>query len=56
LGDPGVDGTIILNWIIKKWDESVDWIELAQDYGQVAGSCKCGNEPSGAIKCGKFFD
>ena len=32
----------------------MDWINLAQDKGQVAGTCKCGNEPSGSIKCGKF--
>jgi hypothetical protein len=31
LGDPGVDGRIILKWIFKKWDGSMDWIELAQD-------------------------
>jgi hypothetical protein len=31
-----------------------DWIELTQ--GQVAGSCECGNEPPGAIKCGEFLD
>jgi hypothetical protein len=31
LGDPGVDGRIILKWIFKKWDEGMDWIELAQD-------------------------
>jgi hypothetical protein len=30
LGDPGVDGTIILKWIFKKWDGRMDWIELAQ--------------------------
>jgi hypothetical protein len=29
LGDPGVDGRIILKWIFKKWDWSMDWIELA---------------------------
>jgi hypothetical protein len=22
----------------------------------VAGTCECGNEPSGSIKCGKIFD
>jgi hypothetical protein len=32
----------------------MDWIELAQ--GQVAGSCKCDNEPSGSTKCGEFLD
>jgi len=25
-------------------------------YGQVAGTCDCGNEPSGSIKCGEFLD
>jgi hypothetical protein len=27
LGDPGVDGRIILIWIFKKWD-AVAWIRL----------------------------
>jgi hypothetical protein len=31
LGDPGVDGRIILKWICKNWDGGMDWIELAQD-------------------------
>jgi hypothetical protein len=31
LGDPGVDGMIILKWIFKKWDGGMNWIELAQD-------------------------
>jgi len=32
LGDPGVDGRIILRWIIRKWDvRGMDCIELAQD-------------------------
>jgi len=34
----------------------MDWIDLVQERGQVAGSCECGNEPSGSIKCGKFLD
>jgi hypothetical protein len=25
-------------------------------YGQVAGTCECGNVPSGSIKCGQFPD
>jgi len=25
-------------------------------YAQVAGTCECGNEPSGSIKCGEFLD
>ena len=34
----------------------MDWIELAQDKGQMAITCECGNEPSGSIKCGEFLD
>jgi len=29
LGDPGIDGRIILRWILGCGD--MDWIELAQD-------------------------
>jgi hypothetical protein len=29
--DPGVDGRIILKWILKMWDGGMDGIELAQD-------------------------
>jgi hypothetical protein len=28
------------------------WLRI----GQVAGTCECGNEPSGSIKCGEFLD
>jgi hypothetical protein len=35
LGDPRVDGKIILSWIFKNWDGggegAMKWIELAQD-------------------------
>jgi len=32
LGDPGVDGRIILRWIFRKYDVwGMDWIELVQD-------------------------
>jgi hypothetical protein len=31
LGDPDVDGKIILRWIFRKWGSTgMDWIELAQ--------------------------
>ena len=29
--DPDVDGKIILKWNFKKWDDSMDWIDMAQD-------------------------
>jgi hypothetical protein len=56
LGDPGVDGRIILRWIFKKWavEELLDRAGSGQ--GQVAGTCECSNEPSGSIKCGEFLD
>ena len=32
LGDPDVDGRIILRWILRKWVVAgMDWMELAQD-------------------------
>jgi hypothetical protein len=34
--------------------EDVDWMLLVQ--GPVAGPCEQGNEYSGSIKSGKFFD
>jgi hypothetical protein len=30
--------------------------ESGSEYGPVAGSCEQGNEPSGSIKGGDFFD
>jgi hypothetical protein len=32
-----------------------DWMELAQDKGQGAGTCEYGKETSGSIKCGEFL-
>jgi hypothetical protein len=55
LGDPGVDGRIILKWIFKKWDGAwtgLSWLRI----GMGAGSCECGNEPPGSIKCWEFLD
>jgi hypothetical protein len=28
---PGLDGRIILRWIFRKWDGSMDCIDLARD-------------------------
>ena len=30
LEDPGVDGRIILRCVFGKWDEGMDWIDVAQ--------------------------
>ena len=36
------------------WVCGLDWAGPGQ--GQVAEACECGNEPSGSIKCGEYFD
>ena len=46
LGDPNVDGRIILRWIFRKWGVGY----------ALASTCECGNETSGCIKCGEFLD
>jgi hypothetical protein len=56
LGDPGVDGRIILRWIFRKWDVGYRLDRAASAMGQVAGTCECGDEPLGSIKCGGFLD
>ena len=47
--DLGVDRTIILIWIIRKWNRGIDWIDLAQDRERW-------RDLVNAIKCGEFLD
>ena len=60
LEDTGLDGKIILIWIFRKWD--MGWggcyglDRAGSGKGQEVDTCKCGNEPSGSIKCGEFLD
>jgi hypothetical protein len=28
LGDPGVDGMLILKWILKKWNRGLSWLRI----------------------------
>jgi len=49
LGDPGVDGRIILRWIFRKWDVGV------RTGSSWAGTCKCDSELPGSIKYGEFL-
>ena len=55
LGDPGVDGSVILRWIFRKWNvgewTGSSWLRIG-----TGGTCECDNEPSGSIKCGVFLD
>ena len=41
---------------IREVGGGMEWINLAKDRGQVSGSFNRGNEPSGYIICGKYFD
>ena len=54
LVDPGVDGIIILRWIVRLGCGGVDWIELVQDKERWRVLMTVGNEPSGSIKCREF--
>jgi len=53
-GDPAVDGRVILRWIFGKWGHGLD--RAGSGERQEAGTCECGKEPSGSIKCGEFLD
>ena len=52
MGDLGVDGRIILRYVFRKWEVGVG----TESIWLVIGTCKCGNDPSGFIKCGEFLD
>jgi len=56
LGDPGVDGKIVLKLISRKWMWRCGLDRTGSGEGQVAAVCECGNQPSGSIKCGEFLD
>jgi len=42
LEDPGLDGRIILRWILRMWGRGMDWIVLARDRDRWWA---CGNGP-----------
>jgi hypothetical protein len=50
-----IDRYIMLKWGFKERDWSINRICLLQERNSWE-TCKCGNEPSGSIKYGQFFD
>ena len=55
-GDLGVDGWIILGWISRSLDVGI-WTGLGWPrIERGGGTCECGNELSGSVKCGEFLD
>jgi hypothetical protein len=50
-----LDGRIIITWILNQLGGR--GLDLSgTEWGQVAGSCEGGNEPSDPIKCGEFLN
>jgi hypothetical protein len=56
LKDPGIDGNIILKCIFERLDGGHRLDQSDSGYGQVAGCCEYGDEPSDSIKCGEFLE
>jgi len=56
LGRPRRRWRIILRRIFRSrvWGYGMD--RAGSEKGQEAGTCECGNELSGSIKCGEFLD
>jgi hypothetical protein len=50
--DLGIDGKIILEWILRKLEGKVWTVCIWLRIGTSGGLCKHGNEPSGSIKDG----
>jgi hypothetical protein len=48
---PGVNGRIILKWILDYWVGGHGLGRSESGQGEVAGSCHCDNEPSVSVKC-----
>jgi len=55
LGDPGLNGRIILRCIFRKWDVGLWSGSSCLRKGQATGTRECGNETSVSIKCGNFL-
>jgi hypothetical protein len=56
LGRPRSGWDDNIKMIFKKWDGRHGLVLSSSGYGQVAGACECGNEPSGSIKCREFLE
>ena len=56
LAEPGVEGRILLRWILRKWNVGVwtgsSWLTIEAG----GDTYECGDEPSGFAKCGEFLD
>lgn len=55
LDDVGVDGSIALQWLLKKYDGKARSGFSSSLPGQAMGLCGQCNKFMGSIKCGDFF-
>jgi len=56
LEDVGICETIILKWVLNKWDGEACTELVGLGVGTGGRLCECGNELSGFIKCREFLD
>ena len=56
LGDPGVDGRIILRWIFRKWSAGMVLIDMAEDRDTRRALVNAVMNFRGSVKCGEFLD
>jgi hypothetical protein len=54
--DLGIDGKIILEWILERRGKMCGLNASGSRWAPVGGSCEYSNEPLGSIKGGKFLD
>ena len=55
LGDPGLDGRIILRYIVRKWDVGV-WTGSSWFQDRYRWRALMNAVPLGIIQCGEFLD
>jgi hypothetical protein len=56
LGEPGADGRIIFNWILKKKGMRLKIRLIYSGYSTMEGPCEHSNKPMGYIKARIFLD
>ena len=54
--DTGIDGGVSMKMDIGEVGWGHGLYRCGSGHGHVAGSCECGNEPSGSLKCGEVLE